>query len=170
MDIYGIYNLLHLRIFFFFLTLSVILQFEDLGGKKLLVFKRWAHLLVINITLFNKAVLINVKFIFSNVWRLRDAFKEKNAALIWVFSKPGLNRPLGIVELLGHFLLVNFFPKILGHFLPNIPKLLGHKKGPQNFWIGPELPFLPPPYRKKPKLKLHFFCEASLSVSVCKKG
>ena len=65
-------------------------------------------------------------------------------------------------------LFVSYFTKNLGKkgtktfgfdhppppFLPKIPKLLGHKKVPKNFWIDPEPPA---PFWKITKLKLEFF-------------
>ena len=117
---------------------------------------------------------------------LRDAYKKKNAALIWVFSKPGLTplpappRNFGTFgalfrsqikkkKLLGHF-LSHISPKIKeksaqklldlvypSPFSTQNSKIVGHKKMPKNFWFGSE----PPPLSlwKIPKLKLHFFEE-----------
>ena len=105
------------------------------------------------------------------------------AALIWVFSKPGLTPqppplppmnfgtfgalPCRVIIFFYNFraLLCHISSQIKGKslpphpFLPKITKLLGHKKCPKTFGLARN----PPPLLMKiPKLKRHFFYGASL--------
>ena len=114
--------------------------------------------------------------------------RRKNAALIWVFSKPGppLPPPQVILESFGHFSVGWFFfgafcyfcvsyftkdkgkkcPKTFGFGQPPHPfypnsQIVGFQKNPQNFLFrfGPP----PPPYGRNPWLNYIFWGESSLS-------
>ena len=55
-----------------------------------------------------KVTVMAVTVLTLTLANVREAVK-KNAALIWIFSKPGLTPPPGILELLGHFSEGKFF-------------------------------------------------------------
>ena len=115
---------------------------------------------------------------------------KKNAALIWVFSKPGPTPPPGFLELLGHFSVGSFFwGELFGHFLchnsPKIretsgqklldfvkpppfsnqnSKIVGAQKVPQNFWISSK----PPPLMENTIIKAAFFLRSPLNWTSCR--
>ena len=94
---------------------------------------------------------------------------KRNAALIWVFSKPALTPPPGILELLGHFSVGYFFSKLLGHFFvifhqtswgKSAQKLLDLVNSPPPFPFSKHRP-------SGPMLSISRFVRPSVRLSVC---
>ena len=109
-------------------TLHLHLHFWGCCGPKLLVFKRCVHLLIKNLKLFNRALLMNVKFIFLNILKTtNDRVRESVKHALWFALGKSLGKlqtlPRDSMRTLGTS-LGKFFPDNFCSFSTVCPKLL----------------------------------------------